>query len=101
MNTLTTKPTTFECIAGIRSDRDNNKDLWIRSPRTGAIVTVPGGWFRELPDRLLARRPGARGAASSASLLLSWLPSRRWPIESKPTCRNGFRLDGGGGLTDG
>lgn len=56
---------TFDCICGIHSDSDGNKTLWIESTRTGKRLSVPGGWFAELPDRLVSRVVKARSEGRS------------------------------------
>jgi hypothetical protein len=40
------------CAAGIKPiDRSPQNQLWVKSPRTGKIITFSDGWFHELTAR--------------------------------------------------
>lgn len=49
---LTTK--TYDIPSGLRNSATGTI-LWLRSPKTGATITVTGSMFNFLPNRLLSR----------------------------------------------
>jgi hypothetical protein len=47
---------TIDCRAGLkRNDLTNSYSAWVRSPRTGHVLTIGEGWWHELPFRLNGR----------------------------------------------
>jgi hypothetical protein len=50
--TTTTK--SYECPAGLRRTAGGSS-IWVRSPRTGATITITEGFFCDLPSRIVSR----------------------------------------------